>query len=81
MLSDSTESYDRGIKAGHYRDIPSIREYVLVSQHSHLVEVWRKNEQDRWEVAAVAGKGEHAALASVDVSIDVDALYQQPATA
>jgi Uma2 family endonuclease len=80
VLSDSTESYDRGIKAGHYRHIPSIREYVLVSQHSPLIEVWRKNEQERWEVAAVAGNGEKAALASLGVTIDVDAVYRQPAT-
>jgi Uma2 family endonuclease len=78
VLSDSTESYDRGIKAGHYRRIPSIREYVLVSQHSPLVEVWRKNEQEQWEVATVAGKGEKAALASLGVTIDVDAVYRQP---
>jgi Uma2 family endonuclease len=78
VLSDSTESYDRGVKAGHYRRIPSIREYVLVSQHSPLVEVWRKNDQDRWEVASVAGEGESAALASLDIVIDVDAVYRQP---
>ncbi len=81
VLSDSTESYDRGIKAGHYRHIPSIREYVLVSQHSPLVEVWRKNEQDRWEIAAVAGRGEKADLESLGIAIDVDAVYREPATA
>lgn len=80
VLSDSTESYDRGIKAGHYRHIPSIREYVLISQHSPLVEVWRKNEQERWEVAAVAGSGDKAALASLGIAIDVDALYREPTT-
>jgi Uma2 family endonuclease len=78
VLSDSTESYDRGVEAGHYRRIPSIREYVLVSPHSPLVEVWRKNDQDRWEVASVAGEGESAALASLDIVIDVDAVYRQP---
>ncbi len=80
VLSDSTESYDRGVKAGHYRHIPSIREYVLVSQHSSLVEVWRKNEHDRWEVAAVAGAGEQAALESLGIALNVDAVYRQPPT-
>src|SRR5271166_5473431 len=32
VLSDSTESYDRGRKFGHYRRLPSLREYVLVAQ-------------------------------------------------
>lgn len=78
VLSDSTESYDRGIKAGHYRHIETLREYVLVSQHTALVEVWRKNEQQRWEVAAVAGKGEKARLESVGVEVEVDAIYRDP---
>ena len=30
ILSDSTEAYDRGEKAAHYRHLPSLREYVLV---------------------------------------------------
>jgi Uma2 family endonuclease len=32
VLSDSTEARDRGEKAAHYRHLPSLREYVLVSQ-------------------------------------------------
>src|SRR5262245_46847116 len=28
VLSDSTERYDRGRKFGHYRQLPSLREYV-----------------------------------------------------
>jgi len=32
VLSDSTEAYDRGAKFAHYRRLPSLREYVLVSQ-------------------------------------------------
>lgn len=66
VLSDWTEAYDRGVKASHYRPIPAIREYVLVSQHSPLIEVWRKNDQARWELAAVAGKGEHAELPTAE---------------
>ena len=79
VLSDSTESYDRGIKASHYRHIPSIHEYVLLSQHSPLIEVWRKNDQERWEMAAVAGSGEEAILASLGITLDVDTVYRQPA--
>ena len=37
-LSDSTEAYDRGEKFGLYIDIPSLREYVLVTQLRPRVE-------------------------------------------
>jgi Uma2 family endonuclease len=33
VLSDSTEAYDRGEKFSHYRRLPSLREYLLLSQH------------------------------------------------
>jgi Uma2 family endonuclease len=33
VLSDSTESYDRGKKFQHYRSIESLQEYILVSQN------------------------------------------------
>jgi hypothetical protein len=48
VLSDSTEAYDRGEKAAHYRHLPSLREYVLVSQHRPRIEVYRKNDAGRW---------------------------------
>ena len=39
MLSLSTERHDRGEKADHDRRIPSLRDYVLVSQHTPRVEI------------------------------------------
>ena len=39
VLSDSTEGYDRGMKAAHYRRIPSVQAYVLVCRREPLVEI------------------------------------------
>jgi Uma2 family endonuclease len=81
VLSDSTESYDRGAKAAHYRRIPSLREYVLVSQHEPLIEVWRRNaERGRFEIAVEARAGERVELTSCGESIflDVDEIYRDP---
>jgi Uma2 family endonuclease len=33
VISDSTEGYDRGGMIALYRQIPNLREYLLVSQH------------------------------------------------
>ncbi|MDX1908815.1 MAG: Uma2 family endonuclease, partial [Bacteroidia bacterium] len=38
VLSDTTEAYDRGEKFERYRSIPSLQEYVLVSQKKPLIE-------------------------------------------
>src|ERR1043166_3866076 len=40
VLSRTTEGYDRGDKFAHYSCLESLREYVLVSQHRMLVELF-----------------------------------------
>jgi Uma2 family endonuclease len=77
VLSESTEGYDRGAKAAHYRRIPSLREYVLVSQGEPLVEVYRRAESGRWELLE-ARPGETIEIASLGARLDVAALYANP---
>lgn len=80
VLSDSTEAYDRGAKAAHYRRIPSLREYVLVSQREPLIEVHRRNERGNWELFVEARAGEQVELTSCGarIALDGDAIYRDP---
>jgi Uma2 family endonuclease len=80
VLSDSTEAYDRGAKAAHYRRIASLREYVLVSQGEPTIEVYRRNERRNWELFAEARRGELAELTSCGepIFLDVDSIYRDP---
>ena len=80
VLSDSTEAYDRGAKAAHCRRIPSLREYVLVSQREPLIEVHRRNERGNWELVVEARRGETAELTScgAPIRLEVDAIYRDP---
>ena len=48
VLSPSTEAYDRGDKFLLYQAIPSLNEYVLVSQTPRRVEIFRKQPDDSW---------------------------------
>jgi Uma2 family endonuclease len=76
VLSDSTEAQDRGEKFAHYRRLPSLREYLLVSQHSIRLEVYRR-QGDFW-VLAEAGPGQRLRLDSLDVALSVDDVYFDP---
>lgn len=78
VLSDSSEGYDRGEKFGHYRRIPSLAEYVLVSQRSPRIEVFRKNEAGKWVLAEEASPGESAPLLSIGCALSVDEVYANP---
>ena len=47
VLSNSTADYDRGEKFAHYRRIPSLREYLLVSQDRCRIERFVRRD-DEW---------------------------------
>jgi len=50
VLSTSTKNYDRGEKFKLYRDIATLKEYILVDSESVHIEVFRLNESDHWEL-------------------------------
>ncbi len=71
VLSPSTEEEDRGHKWHHYQLVPSLEEYVLVSQ-TPRVERYRRLPQGTWEyVEATSGSVQLATGAS----LDLDSLY------
>ncbi len=49
VLSASTESIDRGEKLRNYRSIPSLEQYVLLSQNEPLAEVYSKRNDGTWQ--------------------------------
>jgi Uma2 family endonuclease len=55
VLSDSTEAYDRGNKFEHYRQIPTLREYLLVSQKEPRIEQFIRQENGRWLLGETKG--------------------------
>jgi Uma2 family endonuclease len=78
VLSDSTEADDRGEKFAHYRRLPSLREYLLVSQREARLEAYYKNDDGAWTLAE-AGAGQFLQLRSLaGVRLDVDAIYRDP---
>ncbi|MBI3210105.1 MAG: Uma2 family endonuclease [Candidatus Solibacter usitatus] len=75
VLSTSTEAHDRGFKLEHYQKIPSVREFVMVSQTEPRVEVYRRQEGDNWLLINIRGLDATVRLESVDCSIAMDEIY------
>lgn len=48
VLSESTASYDMGMKFEYYRLIPELKEYVLVDPERFKIWLYRKNQADEW---------------------------------
>ena len=77
ILSDSTEKYDRGDKFRMYRSVPSLREYLLVSQTAIQVEKFSKNESQQWVLSEYAGKTSKIIFDSFEFEISLDELYDR----
>jgi Uma2 family endonuclease len=76
VLSPSTEAYDRGDKFRMYRGIPSLREYVLISQNSRQVECFRRQTSGAW-LMTVYHEGSVLELETAGVKIPIDELYRE----
>jgi Uma2 family endonuclease len=48
VLSESTEAYDRGKKFEHYQLIPSLTDYLLISQEPYRVEQYVRRGDREW---------------------------------
>jgi Uma2 family endonuclease len=77
VLSGSTEAYDRGDKFALYRQIPSLREYLLVSQHQVAVDLYTRGEDGRWTLTDFSDLNDSIHLASVDCTLDLAEVYDK----
>jgi Uma2 family endonuclease len=75
VLSDSTEKYDRGAKFGNYRQLPSVQEYVLVSQDEALVERYVRQEDGTWTLKDFRGLDQTFEFATVPVKTPLADIY------
>ncbi len=77
ILSDATEKYDRGAKWAQYRELPSLQEYVLVSQDSPLVECYLRQPEGNWLLRSSNSLADELRLESLDVRIPLAEVYRQ----
>lgn len=74
VLSDSTEAFDRGNKFVGYRELTSLTDYLLVSQHHVRVEHYVRLADGGWTLRTYEA-GSRLPIASLSIELDVDALY------
>ncbi len=75
VLSPSTQSFDRGEKFGYYRSLPSVLEYVLVSQHQPLIEVFYRQDEHQWLYTVAKGIKERILLRTVPCHLFLKDIY------
>jgi len=75
ILSKSTEEYDKNDKFLTYRNIPSFREYVLISQNRPAVQQFNRQTDGRWIYKATIGLGSEVYFESVDATLSLQEIY------
>ena len=75
VLSESTEGNDRSHKWHAYRRLPSLQEYVLVSQDRRQVELFRRKGEIGW-LHLVYAPDEDLDLPSVGLVLPMASLYE-----
>jgi Uma2 family endonuclease len=75
VLSDSTETFDRGDKFADYKTIDELEDYFLVHQMQILVEHFQRRSSNLW-LPTVYGAGQVIECASCNFSCAIEDWYR-----
>ncbi len=77
VLSPSTEAVDRGRKFADYRKLPTLREYVMISQYEPRVEVYRLGLAGQWTLFEYFGLDMKVQFESLGVELPMSEIYRR----
>lgn len=76
VLFKSTAEYDRGDKFYLYRQLKNLKEYVLIEQDRHVVDVhFKSDNSDLWKITRYDGLEQIINLQSIDIEVAMKELY------
>jgi Uma2 family endonuclease len=76
ILSASTKNYDRGDKFKLYRDIPFLKEYILVDSESISIEAFFINNNNHWELREYRDIADELWIENIQLSIPLKDVYE-----
>lgn len=77
VLSESTANYDRGEKFRLYRTIPTLQEYLLISQAEMHVEQFAKTADHKWILSEYDGQDSILTLNHIEFQVSLTDIYDQ----
>ncbi len=76
IRSPSTKKNDTGYKLLHYKNIPSLKEYIMIDAGKRNVEVVRKQMDGAWRFEGINDTVSALQIQSINFSIPFDDLYR-----
>ncbi|SHL18608.1 Uma2 family endonuclease [Hymenobacter psychrotolerans] len=77
ILSPSTADHDRSWKFNQYKQLPSLQHYVLVSQHTCLVEWFRREPSGVWSFTPLGELTDTLELPELALTLRVADIYDE----
>jgi len=77
ILSESTKEYDTGLKFNAYRNIASLKEYIVIDQYACGVKCFYKNNAGQWMPEEFSLPEDTIELRSVDVKLSLKTIYHR----
>ena len=81
VLSKSTESHDRTWKFNQYKQLPSLKHYLLVSQTTCSVEWYRREANDIWAFTALVLLTDEIPLSELGLVLKLSDIYEETGVA
>lgn len=75
VLSPSTEKFDRGEKARLYRLMPSLEEYILISQDTMQVEHYIRQNNGGWLLTELSTPSDVLELPAISCQVSLSDIY------
>lgn len=76
ILSESTKDYDRGSKFTAYRNITSLKDYILIDQYSIFVEHFFRQGENEWGLKVFKNISDRLHIRSVDAVLPLASVYK-----
>ena len=77
VASKSTRNYDRKAKFTLYRDIPTLKEYVMIDPEKISVEAFFLNAAGHWELRDLRHITDTLQLHSINCSLSLQEIYEE----
>jgi len=75
ILSESTKNYDKGGKFTLYREIESLKEYILIDSEVVMVEKFIKNEDNSWQLTEYKKLEDFFTIDTVLIKMELTTIY------
>ncbi len=77
VLSPSTEEHDKGFKFFYYMQIPSLKEYIMISSTGINIHISHKQNDSSWKFEEITDPASSLFINTIEQNIPVNDIYDE----